>query len=131
MKKIYKTILLAGTLTIVIILILMIFYTVYIHSNDNSSAPGAVPFVKINNIIYIYDSSGWTAKELSNDYIMIGIIKGNSLLPANAQNEEAAGCKIGEKIFQASGAPEEIFVYTKLFNGNNGYRYVRFVSKND
>lgn len=90
----------------------------------------AIPYVKINDVIYIIDSNhpSSTTTKLPEKYVVIGKIERN---PSSDKfqkiiNGDAAGCKVGEEIFQSPDSPNEIYVYTKLFSGSDEYRYVRF-----
>lgn len=100
--------------------------------NTPGSSVSAIPYVKINDKLYIIDSdySGTAATALPDEYVLIGEIERN---PGGKSqdiiNGDAAGCKVGEKVFQSPNSPDEIYVYTALFSGNGEYRYVRFVHK--
>lgn len=106
--------------------------------NNFVKTPGdsvsAIPFVKINDMIYTIDSDhpNTTLTELPNEYVIIGKVERNPSSDKSQEiiNGDAAGCKVGDKIFQAPDSPNEIYVYTTLFSGSGEYRYIRFVYKN-
>lgn len=100
--------------------------------NTPGSSVSAIPYVKINDKLYIIDPdySGTAAAALPDEYVLIGKVERN---PGGKSqdiiNGDAAGCKVGEKIYQSPNSPDEIYVYTTLFLGNGEYRYIRFVCK--
>lgn len=95
------------------------------------SSPAAIPYVKINDTFYTIDSdyTNTTTSKLTDDYVVIGRIERNPLTNTSEEilNGDAAGCKVGEEIFQSPNNLNEVYVYTTLFSGNGGYRYIRFV----
>ena len=96
------------------------------------SSPAAIPYVKINDTFYTIDSdyTNTTTSKLTDDYVVIGRIERNPLTNTSEEilNGDAAGCKVGEEIFQSPNNLNEVYVYTTLFSGG-GYRYIRFVHK--
>ena len=102
------------------------------HGEEPSiSSPAAIPYVKINDTFYTIDSdyTKTTTSKLTDDYVLIGRIERNpsSNMSEEILNGDAAGCKVGEEIFQSPNNLNEVYVYTTLFSGNGGYRYIRFV----
>lgn len=87
----------------------------------------SMPFVKIKDAIFILDPKGTAALELAEAYMEIGSIKETASNADQAQNNASSCCSIGDKIYQAAGSLDEIYVYTALFSGNNTYRFLRFV----
>ncbi len=84
----------------------------------------AIPLVRINGENYIYADE--TLYELPDGYAVIGTV-----LSADKADSEtdfySAGCKPGEEIFANPDFPNDIYVYTKLFGGDN-YRYIKFTN---
>ena len=89
----------------------------------------AIPFVKVNDIVYVYDSTGYKTDELPQEYQLIGEVSGNTNSASNAQNGQASGPKIGEKIYQCPAKTDEVLVCTTLFSADKTYRYIKFVAK--
>lgn len=109
-----------------ILFLLICLFTLIFSGCGNQPQTAAIPFVKINNSIFILDSTGIITTELSNVYAEIGAITENVTTVDGAPNESSSCCKIGEKIYQSSANTDEIFVYTKLFSDNDEYRYIKF-----
>ena len=124
-----KIVSVAACLAVAIIAISMI--------GDPTDAPGgpvsAIPYVKINDMVYIIDPNhtNTTTNRLSDDYVVIGKVERNPFSDKSQEivNGDAAGCKVGDEIFQSPDLPNEVYVYTTLFSGSGEYRYVRFVHK--
>lgn len=112
--------------TALIVIVGVLYFLMSSKHNDVS----AVPFIRINNMTYTYDPSGYKTDELPQEYRMIGEVTSVALSAYDARNGYASGLKIGEQIFQSSERNDEVFVYTTLFSANKTYRYVRFTSKN-
>ncbi len=114
----------------VVFLVLVVIVGVLISCvTSMNSGTSAIPFVKINNVIYVYNSAGYKADELPETYSVIGEVVGNTVSASQAQNGYASGLKVGEKVYQTSGKTDEVFVYTTLFSGDGTYRYVKFISQ--
>ncbi len=94
----------------------------------NNTEYAAFPFIKISDSIFIIDTDGYVVTELSADYEVIGEVK-NKTNSINCGNGDSSCCDIGDKIYQSVSSKNEIYVYTKLFSGNNEYRYLRFNKK--
>lgn len=78
-----------------------------------------IPFVRINGSTYNY--AGEAGDELPDGYTLIGtVVKNDS--EADGYSE---GCYFGEKIFGDPDDPNNICVYTRLFD-HSEYRYVKF-----
>ncbi len=124
-----KIVSVAACLALVIIAIPVINNIV----NTPGGSVSAIPFVKINDMIYIIDSNypSTTTTELPNEYVIIGKVERNPSSDKSQEiiNGDGAGCKVGDKIFQAPDSPNEVYVYTTLFSGSGEYRYIRFVYK--
>ena len=115
---------------IIILVLAAIIGSVIYFSSDKPVGPAALPFVKINDVIYIIDPAGGETDELPDTYELIGEVVGEapgSVPRASTPNGYAAGVKIGEKIYQNPESPNEIFAYTALFSGSKTFRYVRFI----
>lgn len=101
--------------------------------NTPEGSVSAIPYVKINDMVYIIDSNypNTTTNELSDEYIVIGKVERNpsSNKSQEKDNSDAIGCKVGDEIFQSPDLPNEIYVYTTLFSSSGEYRYVRFICK--
>lgn len=115
------------------LLLLIVVPIIYNYVNTPQESAFAVPYVKINDKVYVIDANhpDSSMTELSDAYVVIGKVERN---PTSNQSQEiingdAAGCKVGEEIFQSLDLPNEIYVYTKLFSANGEYRYIRFVCK--
>ena len=94
------------------------------------SSVSAIPYVKINDTFYTLDSdyTNTTTSKLTDDYMLIGRIERNPSPNTSEEilNGDAAGCKVGEEIFQSPNNLNEVYVYTTLFSGGE-YRYIRFI----
>ncbi len=116
------------------LLLMIAIPLIYNYVNTPEGSAFTIPYVKINDKVYTIDSNypNSTTTELLDEYVVIGRVERNPSTenPQEIINGDAAGCKVGEEIFQSPNSPNEIFVYTKLFSGNGEYRYVRFVYKN-
>ena len=122
---------LIGSLVLIVILVALIFVVRNKHSGEFSGAP-AIPLVKINDVLYVYDSDGYSVQELPETYAVIGEVIGEvtgKTAASDIPNGYAFGPKTGEKIFQTSEKTDEVFVYTTLFSSAGTYRYVRFTSE--
>lgn len=127
MKK--KTVLI-GSMALIVVLAALIFVVRNKHSGEFSGAP-AIPLVKFNDALYVYDSDGYSVQELPETYAVIGEVIGEvtgKTAASEISNGYAFGLKTGEKIYQSAVDPDEVFVYTTLFSGAGIYRYVRFIS---
>lgn len=123
MKK--KTVLVCS-----LVLIVVLGALIFVVQNKHGGAP-AIPLVKVNDVLYVYDSAGYSVQELPETYSVIGEVLGEATdrtAAGQIQNGYAFGLKTGEKIYQSSVNPDEVFVYTTLFSGAGTYRYVRFTS---
>ena len=115
-----KKIVPVGFFVLIVVLGALILFVTNKHSGTS-----AIPFVKVNDVIYVYDSTGYKVEELPETYSVIG----NTASASKAQNGYASGLKVGEKIYQTSVKTDEVFVYTSLFSGDGTYRYVKFTSE--
>ena len=114
----------------------LLLISISVINNDVNTPEGsvsAIPYVKINDMVYIIDSNypNTTTNELSDEYIVIGKVERNpsSNKSQEKDNGDAIGCKVGDEIFQSPDLPNEIYVYTTLFSSSGEYRYVRFICK--
>lgn len=119
-----KKIVPVGFFVLIVVLGALILFVTNKHSGTS-----AIPFVKVNDVIYVYDSTGYKVEELPETYSVIGEVIGNTASASKAQNGYASGLKVGEKIYQTSVKTDEVFVYTSLFSGDGTYRYVKFTSE--
>lgn len=85
----------------------------------------AFPFVAIEDLIFLIDTQGVVTTELSDAYALIGEVANRT--NNRTKNGDSSCCNVGDKIYQSVHSPDEIYVYTKLFSGNNEYRYLRFI----
>ena len=122
--KMKKKIVPVGFFVLIVVLGALILFVTNKHSGTS-----AIPFVKVNDVIYVYDSTGYKVEELPETYSVIGEVIGNTASASKAQNGYASGLKVGEKIYQTSVKTDEVFVYTSLFSGDGTYRYVKFTSE--
>lgn len=111
------------------IVLIVVFGALFFFITNKHSGSSAIPFVKVNDVIYVYDSAGYTVGELPETYSVIGEVVGNTVSASKAQNGYASGLKVGEKIYQTFVGTNEVFVYTTLFSGDGTYRYVKFTSE--
>lgn len=105
-----KKIVPVGFFVLIVVLGALILFVTNKHSGTS-----AIPFVKVNDVIYVYDSTGYKVEELPETYSVIGEVIGNTASASKAQNGYASGLKVGEKIYQTSVKTDEVFVYTSLF----------------
>lgn len=90
---------------------------------NNAHAPGApTPFVVTGSAVYTYADE--FLERLPDGYELIGEVTGEDYSDYKTEGN-SAGCKIGDKIYKNPELPNEIYVYTRLFNGEK-YRYILF-----
>lgn len=97
------------------------------------SSPSATPYVRVNGMVYVIDPNypDTATLELPEKYVVIGTVERNPSPDESREpmNGDASGCQVGDKIYQAPGSYNEIYVYTRLFSGSEEYRYLRFLRK--
>lgn len=120
-----------GAVAACLCLVVALVHYIGNYNENPGGTVAAIPYVKINDMIYTIDPNYTTSStaELSDEYVSIGEVLRNpsSNNPNEIINGDAAGCKVGDKIFKSPYIANEIFVYTTLFSGSGEYRYVRFV----
>lgn len=87
-----KKIVPVGFFVLIVVLGALILFVTNRHSGTS-----AIPFVKVNDVIYVYDSTGYKVEELPETYSVIGEVIGNTASASKAQNGYASGLKVGEK----------------------------------
>lgn len=98
--------------------------TGFVSGIGNSSIinQAGMPCVRVNGEVYIYDSNA--LYELPDGYSVVGEVISSD--PSDyLLDGYSDGCKPGDVIYQDPDYPNEIYVYTRLFNGEN-YRYTKF-----
>lgn len=83
------------------------------------------PYVMVQDVLFTLEGSH--ASELPEGYVQIGTVKG-SVVPASGEAEEweSLGCDAGDEIYQDPACPDEVYVYTALFAGDDEPRYLKF-----
>ena len=70
-----------GFFVLIVVLGALILFVTNKHSGTS-----AIPFVKVNDVIYVYDSTGYKVEELPETYSVIGEVIGNTASASKAQN---------------------------------------------
>lgn len=88
----------------------------------------SAPYVYFNDMVYDYYGRSLNGySELPDGYVQVGEI---TTIDSDNQtaNGYGMGVRVGEKIYQDPEHTEDLYVYTVLFSGGQGYRYVLFTN---
>ena len=115
---------LAASLVVIVLTI-----TLIVSKTSSSDIPAnAYPLVIFNDTIYAIAADEHPTYDLPEGYVYVGEVTSNNRADSNA-NGYSSGCHVGDKIYQNPTDPQDVFVRTTLFSGDDQYWYIRFVNR--
>lgn len=91
------------------------FFCLLTGCKDKELNGPAIPFVKTNDFVFVYDGESKAKSELPDNYTVIGEVEKTSSIPDEAKNGESSCCKPGRKFISPPKIPTRYMFIQRCF----------------